>query len=87
MGLLEIHFHDSEFVFRPSMRIGPSASEADSDGEETETDWTTTTDAGDTLRFPLDEPEGSRKGGLLVALILLGALLLLRRVLQNRGRP
>lgn len=84
MGLLEIHFHDSEFLFRPSMRIGPSSSEAPSSGVASENADTERADTEETLRFPLDEAEGNRKRGVLVALFLIGVLLLIRKVLQNR---
>lgn len=87
MGLLEIHFHDSEFVFRPSMRVGPSAAEPASGSEDSEDKEVPPSGTGDSLRFPLDEHEGSGKRGLLVGLVLIGVFLLVRKVLQNRETP
>lgn len=85
MGLLEIHFHDSKFVFRPSMRVGPT-SEPSNGREESENGETPTEERGDPLRFPLDERAESRNRGLVVALFVIGLLLLGRKVLQNRER-
>jgi hypothetical protein len=77
MGILEIHFHDSEFVFRPSMRVGSSHQGAneDVDAEEVEDD----------LRFPTDENDPGRKApvvGAVLLLIVVGALI---RVWRNRS--
>ncbi|MDL0133360.1 hypothetical protein, partial [Halobacterium salinarum] len=68
MGLLEVHFHDSEFTAAPSMRTGDS----DTDGDETD------------QTPPADADCGGGCGGRGVAvavgvLVVLGLLAGLRR--------
>lgn len=79
MGVLEIHFHDSEFVFRPSMSIGPEGTDVDDIEETIEADEP----EGDELVFPNDAPDGGSKRGLLAGLALLAVLLLAVRRLRG----
>jgi hypothetical protein len=70
MGILEIHFHDSEFVFRPSMSIGPEG--ADVDDLDGGADMAADVESeGDELVFPNDAPDAGSKRGLLAGLALL----------------
>lgn len=82
MGILEIHFHDSEFVFRPSMSIGPEGTSADDNEEAIEGDADEEAE-GDELVFPNDAPEGGSKRGLLAGLALLVVVFLALRHLRG----
>jgi hypothetical protein len=83
MGLLEIHFHDSEFVFRPSMSIGPSdevAEEADSEVDSGDAEVET---GSDELHFPMDEDASGGRRGALIALTVLVVIILGLRALRG----
>jgi hypothetical protein len=76
MGILEVHFHDSQFDFSPSMNTGgddPLEEAADGDDEAAE---------DGTVIEPEDGESGSGGMGAVVALgvlVALGALVGLRR--------
>lgn len=77
MGILEVHFHDSQFDFSPSMQTGgdellDEQAEAEAEGAESE----------DGTMVEPDEESGSGGLGAVVALavlVVLGALVGLRR--------
>lgn len=78
MGILDVHFHDSEFVFRPSMRVGPSlVGEDDKEIGAGEA-------GGDDRRFPIDESDHRSNRPVLGAVLLLIMVGLLIRALRDR---
>ncbi|MFB6107056.1 MAG: hypothetical protein ABEJ70_08785 [Halobacteriaceae archaeon] len=67
MGLLELHFHDSEFTFAPRGTVGGSGTE--SDGGADEAPAVESEDRGAAAR-----PGGGRGLGVIVGLLVLVAV-------------